>query len=222
MGQYIDLTGHKFERLTALRDAGRNRWKQAVWECICECGKTLTVASGALRKGNTRSCGCLARDETINRNTTHGYTKNRSEFREYTIWLEMKNRCFDPNHKDYYKYGGRGISISSEWAVSFETFYQDMGRRPTPQHSIDRIDNSKSYSKDNCRWATKVEQSRNTRTYRTNKTGVRGVFWNERLKKYQASISVKGKNIYLGLTENFEDAVRIREKAVEEYWTESS
>jgi len=96
----------------------------------------------------------------IHRNTTHGLTGTI----EYHIWEGIKGRCLNANNKDYYNYGERGIKVCLTWQDSFEVFLKDMGLRPSKLHSIDRIDNAKGYSKDNCKWATKKEQSRNKRS----------------------------------------------------------
>jgi hypothetical protein len=91
----------------------------------------------------------------------HGEATKGSESVEYRTWARMKNRCTNPNHTAYPHYGGRGIAVCDRWMGSFEDFLEDMGRRPTPQHSIDRIDNDGDYEPGNCRWATKTEQSSN-------------------------------------------------------------
>lgn len=93
----------------------------------------------------------------------HGYARKHRKAPEYLIWMQMKTRCHNPNDNSFYRYGGRGITVCESWRTSFESFIADMGRRPSKNHSLDRIDNNAGYSKDNCRWATQEEQSFNRR-----------------------------------------------------------
>lgn len=124
--------------------------------CRCSCGAEKRVNKYNLLSGKSTSCGCLAGPL---RARTHGF----SSVPEYQIWKAMKARCLNPNHKNYAEYGGRGIAVCERWLNSFESFYADMGERPSKRHSIDRVDTNEGYSPGNCRWATQVEQTRNTR-----------------------------------------------------------
>lgn len=149
--------GRRFGKVVILsQSASRNG--RRMWECQCDCGKLTVIRAELLRSGRTKSCGCL-RYET--RNATHGMSK----LPEYRVWKSMMTRCFNPHTERFKNYGGRGITICAEWK-SFPNFYRDMGRRPSPHHSIDRINNSGDYEPGNCRWATTVQQARNGRCTR--------------------------------------------------------
>lgn len=161
----IDLKGKKFGRLTII-DFAEIRYRRAFWLCECVCGNVKIVDGIRLRSGKTRSCGCLRREMSAERgrrlNTIHGgsYTS------EYRIWISMRSRCLDETHTSYHNYGGRGIKVCDRWRESFVSFLEDMGPRPSLQHSIDRIDNDGDYTPKNCRWATMKEQRRNSRQNR--------------------------------------------------------
>ena len=160
---FKNLTGERFDRLTVIKYAGQldNNCKEGFWWCECSCeNRTLiAVRVGALKIGNTKSCGCLSSEITRNRNTKHGMKFTS----EHTVWMNIKSRCYNTNNKAYKNYGGRGITMCERWLESFENFYEDMGDRPSPKHSIDRIDNDGDYCPENCKWSTKQEQNRNKR-----------------------------------------------------------
>jgi hypothetical protein len=143
---------------------------------------------------------------------THG----KSHTRTYGAWQSMKSRCLNPNHKRFNDWGGRGIKICKRWQDSFENFLEDMGEKPTKDHSLERINNDKGYSPDNCKWATKLEQSQNRRMPKHNTSGVKGVsYYNN---KYNARITVNKKVIRLGVYERLEDAKEVRLKAEQKYF----
>lgn len=154
------LTGQVFGRLTVLKEApltkgNRNRR----WWCLCACGNKLTVRQDALHRGDNLSCGCFAREK----HTTHGETVGGQRTPEYRLWQNMISRCHRPSMSAYPWYGGRGIKVCTVWRNSFEQFLADVGRRPSPQHSLDRKDNNKHYCKANVHWALKAEQQQNRR-----------------------------------------------------------
>lgn len=136
------------------------------WYCQykCHCGNLKIIRQDSVSTKNTRSCGCLYK--TANkRPLTHGLTCNGLVTAEYTAWAHAKSRCYKKTDLAYKYYGERGIRMCDRWKMSFVNFLADMGRKPTPQHSIDRIDVNGNYEPDNCRWATALQQRHNRRDY---------------------------------------------------------
>lgn len=125
--------------------------------CRCACGTERAVLEYKLQSGVSRSCGCLCRERIAALRLTHGWSKTPT----YRIWYSIRTRCLNPRSAIFCYYGGRGIRI--EWPT-FESFLRDMGERPSPKHSIDRIDTNGNYGPGNCRWATDAQQSRNMRS----------------------------------------------------------
>lgn len=159
MPKLIDITNHRFGRLTVLT-LDRSR-KGSYWNCSCSCGNNVAIMSTNLRRGVTKSCGCLNAETRSSRRVTHGMTGTP----EYNTWHLMKRRCYNKTDKHFSCYGGRGITVCERWLgkKGSTNFFSDMGRKPSPNHSLDRIDNDSGYAPDNCRWATLIEQANNTR-----------------------------------------------------------
>lgn len=171
----LNLIGKRFSRLTVLveremRPHGTNGQRERSWLCRCVCGHELIVSTASLTSGNTRSCGCLNRDVHAEIGFVHGHTVGRKQSSTYKTWRDMLKRCYTPSTSGFHWYGGRGIAVCGRWFV-FANFLADMGERP-PGLTIDRKDNDRGYDKQNCRWRTPKEQSRNTRATKLNEVSV--------------------------------------------------
>lgn len=137
---------------------------------------------------------------------------------EYKAWMNTKDRCTNPNYKGFAQYGGRGISVCDRWANSFENFFADMGERPSPSHSVDRINNDLGYSPDNCRWASLEQQARNRGKLKSNTSGVNGVTQCRQSKKYRANIYANKTRHELGRFDTLAEAKDARLAAEARYW----
>lgn len=143
----INTTGWKFHMLTVLSDNG------SICLCLCDCGEEITIKRRYSLDKSKMSCGCLLKPK---------YGVCVDDLPEYKNWQKAKQRCYDKNNNRYYSHGARGIKMCERWLV-FDNFYSDMGKRPTPKHSLDRIDVNKDYTPENCKWSNLNEQARNKR-----------------------------------------------------------
>lgn len=154
------------------------------------CGNEFEAQIANIKNSNIKSCGCI-----INKNKiTHGLAQHRL----YSTWANMIKRCYNPNATNYKNYGGRGITVCDEWRDSLEQFIGDMSIGFVEGLTLDRIDNDKGYSKENCRWATRSEQTINQRIRKDNTSGFIGVCWHTRGLVFDANIGIDGKLIFLG------------------------
>ena len=155
-----NLLGKVFDFWTVIDEAPSRFGHKTYWLCRCRCGKIKEIAAQSLLNGSSTKC-MKCRKSTGN--STHGFCKNGKKPLEYHIWNSIKNRCKNPNIPGYKNYGGRGITICKEWDECFEKFLDDMGVKPFKDASVERIDNEKGYSKENCKWIKRIHQMKNTR-----------------------------------------------------------
>lgn len=164
---FVEMLGKTFGRLTVKRKTEeRGSGGNVVWDCVCVCGNPVSVGGAFLRNGNTRSCGCLKKEKFTNRK--HGMSHHPL----YEIWTAMLQRCYNPKDKKYEHYGGRGIEVCGEWRQAFSSFHEWAianryeHRLGKAKLTIDRRDNDRGYSPDNCRWVTYTVQNNNRRPYK--------------------------------------------------------
>jgi hypothetical protein len=179
---FINLTGQKFNRLEIIGYAGRPK-SRTLWFCRCDCGKIVKVAGDNLKNANSKSCGCYDIELKKSRHThRESLSITGKASPEYTAYNLAKGRCNNPNLSNYHLYGGSGIKFRFS---SFEEFLEEVGRKPSPKHSLDRKNNNGHYERGNVRWATPKEQSRNK--HNTPNITIKGV--TKHLKDWTANIT---------------------------------
>lgn len=171
-----EYIGNRYGRLTVISVAktqprvinGKQYGYRYYLKCKCDCGREKSIAHLDLLTGHTKSCGCIARENIIKRNFKHGHTAGNKTSHEWSSWSSMISRCYDSKSSAWLRYGAVGVSVCDDWRGEngFINFLSDMGNKPTPSHTIDRVDGTKDYCKNNCRWATKLMQSNNQRSNR--------------------------------------------------------
>lgn len=163
MTKIRDITGQRFGMLLVVKRT-TDRGRRIKYLCKCDCGNEKVIYGENIRGGKSASCGC----QIGGGNYKHGFTGTP----EFDAWRNMLKRCTNPNARSYHNWGGRGIKICDRWLESFENFLADMGKRPHPKLSLERIDNDKGYEPSNCKWATRKEQNNNKRGKKLTKDNV--------------------------------------------------
>jgi hypothetical protein len=202
------MIGQKFDRLTVAAEPIRLGRRYKVL-CVCVCGVSRMFDVHKVRSGHTRSCGCLLRELLVARQTKHG---NYFE-PEYLVWTNMHKRCTDARLAKWYG----GVNVCDRWA-EYKNFLEDVGRKPTPKHSLDRVDSAKDYAPGNVRWASRAVQSRNTKNHKTNTSGIRGVSWSKTKQKWRSAIYVDGRQKHIGYFLTLDEAASARTQAESTYW----
>ncbi len=152
------MIGSVSGRLTVLKVLPATRRKGRLL-CACACGAEKVIRKDHFLSEETTSCGCVQKERASQSNSTHGMSNSH----EFAIWSGMIQRCTNPLNKAFKNYGGRGINVCDRWKSSYENFFSDMGRRPGPNYSIERVDNDRGYEPSNCIWATASQQAKNRR-----------------------------------------------------------
>ncbi len=171
-------TGDRFGKWVVVGSNPQVYKKEPAWLCRCECGRERNVRSRGLIAGRSKSCGrCSAFLPPVSVSGSVGRLgKNWWNTPEYHTWSHIRHRCYNPNDKRYENYGGRGIKVCQRWLDSYENFLLDMGKRPSPAHTLDRIDNDGDYTVENCRWATLLEQNQNKSTNKLTEESVKSIY----------------------------------------------
>ena len=203
-----NVIGEKYGRLTIV-DNAEDRGSARYVRCRCECGTEKDVRLGNLVTGKVTSCGCLVK-ELGHAKKKHG----KAHSAEWSVWKGIIRRCTKPHDKSYPFYGGRGITVCEEWLV-FENFWRDMGNRPSPDMQIDRVDNEKGYSKDNCRWVSKAENMHNRRTFKNSTSGITGV--RPKRKRWLAELKLNGVKVLSQEFSTIDEAISARKAAERKY-----
>lgn len=204
-----DLAGRRFGRLVAIEMLETSGHGGRQWLCQCDCGEKKITTRGKLTDGGVQSCGCLHRESVAERSRTHGMSSSP----EWMAWHMLRDRCNNPRSHAYDDYGGRGITVDPVWNESFEAFFAHVGPRPSPEYTLDRIDNNKGYQPGNCRWATRSTQQLNRRVVKHSQTGVRGVYPNPSGEGFVARMMVNGVVVLNQNCATLEEAAAVRQAA---------
>lgn len=204
----FDLTGQRFGRLTVIKRFGSDKSKNATWLCQCDCGNEFIAAGIRLRRGETRSCGCLQKEVVTNRMLTHGLSKTRL----YRVWAGIKSRCYNPKCDNYRYYGAKGITMCNEWREDFTSFAKWSEKSGYDKNAdaqkctIDRIDNTKPYCPENCRWVNHIVQCNNMSCNKTFEYNGEVLTMAEAARKFEIPYTTLRARIRRGVS--FEQAIQ--------------
>ena len=211
-GPKNDLTGKVFSRLTVTKELGKESSKTWVL-CSCSCGVlNVKVRKDQVQSGNTKSCGCLYKEDR----GTYSYRHGMSGTPTYFSWQSMKERCRNPNVPGYENYGGRGITYDPRWE-DFVAFYEDMGERPEGLE-LDRIDVNGNYCKENCQWSDATAQSFNRRKMQGTSSEYVGVSYDKERNCWQARLNKHGVVVFRGRFATQEAAAQAYDAACQEHY----
>lgn len=213
-----NLTGKRFGRLTVIcldhKKPRKNGGNILFWKCKCDCGNEKVIRGDNLRSNTTTSCGCFARENTSKIKKIHGQRNSRL----YNIWNGVKDRIFNKNNQAFSNYGGRGLGMFDEWVSDFTSFYNwSIQNGYDESLSIDRIDNNKGYTPDNCRWVNSHLQASNRRIQKNNKTGYAGIYFCNTEKLYKSQITINKKSHTIGRFKTIKEALDARNNYIKQY-----
>lgn len=210
MSKFVDITGNKYGELVVL-ELTAPKESPIKWVCKCSCGTIKSIVGSSLKRGTSKSCGCIRTKKTVERSTTHGATKNNYKIRLYRIWRGMKIRCEYPRAINYADYGGRGIKICDDWQIfnEFKTWALLNGYYDTLE--IDRIDSNSNYSPNNCRWVSRTINTRNRRSAKGSTSKYVGVHFHKGVNKWVARLTLSKERIHLGNFNTELEAAQVRD-----------
>lgn len=199
--------------LEFIKETEKNKWGKSKGLFHCNrCGNNIETLITYVRTNKKKDCGCVSKEKRRIRLTKHGLHNTP----EYKAWLGMKARCYNKKYGHYDRYGGRGIIVCDEWKNNFLQFYEDMGKKPSSDYQLDRINNDGNYCKENCRWVTPSQNCYNRTRYH-NKTGFTGVSVNTSSGRFSAWYSLNRKHIQVGTYDTPEEAYKARVEAMKKY-----
>lgn len=189
-----NAVGMRFHKLVVLYQISGSRKSPSKVICQCDCGNTTMQFKNNVTSGKVKSCSCHKNRLAKENHLKHGMHGTKI----YAVWASMIQRCCNPKNKSFHNYGGRSIQVCIAWQSSFEQFYKDVGNRPTPAHTLDRIDNSSNYEPDNIKWSLVDEQANNKRTNHLIEYNDEKLTMSQAARKFNISYSKLKRRIYKG------------------------